>query len=463
MNIRFGTDGWRGVIGEDFTPENVAHVAQGFADVYPKLPEAGRPVIIGYDRRRRSKESTEIIARVLLANHIPVFLSKDYCPTPCVSWMVKTKKAAAGVMVTASHNPPNWNGIKFKESYGGAASAEYLKPIEEAIAANIQKGKRPDQKEGAGFFDPYGDYLTALRGLVDLKKIQKAGFKILYDPMFGAGAGFLEKLIPGQITTIHPGPDPDFGGLHPEPIQPYANEAMEKARGGGYSVCLITDGDADRIGCVDEKGNYVSAHQIFALILKHLVENRGRKGKVLKSISTTVMIDRLCKKYGLPLEITPVGFKFISPAMQQGGVLMGGEESGGIGMPHHLCERDGLFCGLLLLELMAARRQCIGALAAQLQKEAGPCFYKRIDLKLPKEKKEGAEEKLKKFRPAAMAGQKIRKRTTLDGYHFQLEDESWLLIRPSGTEPLLRTYAEAPSLKQVDALLAEARKFTETI
>lgn len=463
MTIRFGTDGWRGVIGDDFTPENVAHVAQGFADVYPALPEKGRPVIIGYDRRRQSKESAELVARVLAANNIPVFLSKDYCPTPCVSWMVKEKKAAAGVMITASHNPPNWNGIKFKESYGGAASAEYLKPIEEAIAVSIQKGKEPGQKKGADFFDPYGDYLNALRGLVNLKKIQNANFKILYDPMFGAGSGFLEKLLPGQIETIHKGPDPDFGGLHPEPIQPYVNEAMEKMRCGRYSVCLITDGDADRIGCVDEKGNVVSAHEIFALILKHLVENQKRKGKVIKSISTTVMIDRLCKKYGLPLEVSPVGFKFISPAMRRGNVLIGGEESGGIGMPHHLCERDGLFCALLLLEMMAAAQRTIGDLAVQLQKEAGPCFYKRIDLKLPPEKKERACAKLKTFQPKTLAGRPIKKRTTLDGYHFALEDESWLLIRPSGTEPLLRTYAEAPSLKQVDALLAEANQFVKTI
>lgn len=463
MVIRFGTDGWRGVIGEDFTPENVAHVAQGFADVYPQLSEKGRSVIIGYDRRRQSKESAERVARVLTANNIPVLLSQDYCPTPCVSWMVKEKKAAAGVVITASHNPPNWNGIKFKESYGGAASADYLKPIEAAIAVNIQKKTKPKEKEGAKLFDPYGDYLNALRQLVDLEKIKKAGCKILYDPMFGAGAGFLEKLLPRQIETIHQDPDPDFGGLHPEPIQPYVNEAMEKMRRGGYSICLITDGDADRIGCVDENGNYVSAHQIFALILGHLVENKRMKGKVVKSISTTVMIDRLCKKYNLPLEVSPVGFKYISPAMKRGGVLMGGEESGGIGMPHHLCERDGLFCGLLLLERMAISQKTVGQCVAELQKGAGPCFYKRVDLKLPKEKKEDAGAKLKTFQPKNLAGKRIKKRTTLDGYHFQLEDESWLLLRLSGTEPLLRTYAEASSWEVVAALLSEAQGFVKTI
>ncbi len=476
MSIRFGTDGWRAVIGEDFTPENVARVAQGFADIYPKLPGKGSPVIIGYDRRSQSKESAGLIAGVLLANAIPVYLSNDYCPTPCVSWWTKTKKGAAGIMVTASHNPPQWNGIKFKETYGGAASAEFLKPIEEAVEANVAKGIKPpspeplSKKRGGKLerFNPRQEYLFDLRQLVDLALIQKANFKVLYDPMFGAGHGFMELLLGPKMTTIHKGPDPTFGGLHPEPIQPYVNEAMEKMRAGGYAICLITDGDADRIGCVDEKGNYVSSHQIFALLLKHLVEDRAMRGKVIKSISTTVMIDRLCKKYGLPLEVTPIGFKVISPAMKGGDVLIGGEESGGIGMPHHLCERDGLLCGLYLLELMATRKKSIGELVADLQKEVGPCFYKRSDLKLPKEKKEGVREKLKTFQPKTLAGKPVKKIDLMDGYHFTLEDESWLLIRPSGTEPLLRTYAapapaapaapaEAPSMAQVETLLNEAK------
>lgn len=273
--------------------------------------------------------------------------------------------------------------------------------------------------------------------------------------MYGAGSGFLELLL--TVTTIHQGPDPNFGGIHPEPIQPYVNEAMEKMRGGGFAVCLITDGDADRIGCVDEKGNYVTSHQIFALLLKHLVENKKRKGKVVKSISTTKMIDRLCQKYGLPLQVTPIGFKVISPAMKEGDVLIGGEESGGIGMPYHLCERDGLLCGLLLLELMATQKMSMGELVTALQKEAGPSFYKRSDLKLPKEQTEAVRQKLKGFQPKELAGRRVKKIDKIDGYHFTLEDESWLLIRPSGTEPLLRTYAEASTMTQVETLLNEAK------
>lgn len=463
MGIRFGTDGWRAVIGEDFTPENVAQVIQAFADLYPGLSEKGRPVIIGYDRRLKSQESAELIASVLVANDIPTYLSQKFCPTPCVSWLTKEKKAAAGIMVTASHNPPTWNGIKFKESYGGAASQEYLRPIEERIEENLKKGKRPKQtplkqSDRFYFFDPHQEYLQALRSLVDLDLIQKAGFKILYDPLYGAGSGFLEKLLGPQVKTIHPEADPNFGGLNPEPIQPYVNEAMEKMRSGHYSVCLITDGDADRIGCIDEKGNYVTSHQIFALLLKHLVENRSMRGKVLKSVSTTVQIDRLCERYGLPLKVTPIGFKFLSPAMKEKDVLIGGEESGGIGIPHHICERDGLFCALLLLELMAVKGTLMAKLVQDLQDEVGPCFYRRLDWKLSQEKIEGVKSRLAQFKPKTLGGKKVKKIVTLDGYHFSLEEDSWLLIRPSGTEPLLRTYAEAPAMDQVETLLSEAKK-----
>lgn len=461
MSIRFGTDGWRAVIGEDFTPENIAVLIQAFADIYPTLPEFGKPVVVGFDRRNQSRESAELVSSVLLANNMTTYLVQEYCPTPCVSWMVKTLGAACGVMVTASHNPPKWNGIKFKEAYGGAASGNYLEPIENQIEANFRQGKKPkmaplENNKRLHRFNPQKEYLENLRGLVNIRGIQKANFKILFDPLYGAGSGYLEKLLGAQVTTLHGQSDPNFGGLHPEPIQPYVNEAMEKMQGGDFSVCLITDGDADRIGAVDENGQIVSAHEIFALLIQHLVEARKLSGKVLKSISTTVMIDRLCKKYSLPLSVTKIGFKYLSPAMKGEGVLIGGEESGGIGMPHHICERDGLYCGLLLLEMMASRGKKLGELVADLQREFGPCFYKRIDLKLPKDRIEKAKLMLAGWNPSSISGQKYRKRTLIDGYHFAMEDDSWLLIRPSGTEPLLRIYAEAPSMEQVDSLLGQA-------
>ncbi|MDO8494343.1 MAG: phosphoglucomutase/phosphomannomutase family protein [Deltaproteobacteria bacterium] len=468
MSIRFGTDGWRAVIGKDFTPENIATVIQAFADIYPTLPEKGRAVIVGFDRRNQSKESAELVARVLTANGIPTLLSKVYCPTPCVSWMVKNKNAAAGIMVTASHNPPSWNGIKFKESYGGAASHEWLAPIEaqiDVIASEALQGraKQSTRDDLLTYFDPHKDYLDALRKLVDLNKIKKSGFKIMFDPLYGCGAGYLEELLGDQVMTIHGESDPNFGGLHPEPIRPYVDEAMRTMRDGNFSIGLINDGDADRIGCVDEKGNYVTTHEIYALLLKHVVENKKLRGKVLKSISTTVMIDRLCKKYDLPLETTPVGFKYLSPAMNQGGVLIGGEESGGMGLPSHICERDGLYCDLLLLELMADRGKTIGELVADLQKEVGPTFYRRIDLSLDPAVMEKAHRTLPAFMPQTLAGKPVKKITTIDGFHYAMNDESWLLIRLSGTEPLLRTYAEAPSEKERDALLTEAKHFVDSL
>lgn len=462
MTIRFGTDGWRGVLERDFTPEHVGDVIQAFCDRYPKLSSVGSPVVIGFDRRRMSREMAELAARICAGNGIETFLAQDYCPTPCVSWMVKRQKAVAGIMITASHNPPDWNGIKFKESYGGAASKEFLAPIEALIDANQAAGKKPKvgsvsgATSGVKIFDPHSDYIRAVGDLVDLKKIRKAGFKILFDALYGAGAGYLENLIGNQVTTLHGNADPDFGGIHPEPIIPYVNEAIATMRTGRYSVCLINDGDADRIGAIDEKGNYVTSHFIFALLLRHLVENQGRRGKVLKSISTTVMIDRLCSRYGLVCETTPIGFKYLSPAMKASGVLMGGEESGGIGMPHHICERDGIFCALLLLELMTVSGKTLGELVTDLQREVGPCHYKRVDLKFDPQTIASAKEKLENFEPTRLGGETFRKKTRIDGYHFAMEDESWLLIRPSGTEPLLRIYAEAPTPEQVELLLREA-------
>ena len=372
------------------------------------------------------------------------------------------KKAAAGIMITASHNPPHWNGLKFKESYGGAASPGFTGPIEQQIQANDASNKKPKQAEASllkkvEFFDPHGAYIEHLKNFVDLEKIKKSKIRVMADPLYGAGAPFWKDLLGDQVDLIHDKHDMNFGGLHPEPIQPYVNELMETMKRGGYSAGLITDGDADRIGAVDEHGNYVTAHEIFALLLQHVAEHKKWSGTIVKSISTTRMINRLCKKYQFPLSVTPIGFKYISPAMNTPGVLMGGEESGGIGLTRHVCERDGLLCSLLLLEMMAVRQKKLGELVQTLQKEVGPCFYKRNDLKLPPEAIQKARENLKKAEPKILCGKKVKEMTAIDGKHFLLEDDSWLLMRPSGTEPLFRTYAEAPNMPQVEALLAEAK------
>lgn len=462
--IRFGTDGWRAVIGEDFIPENIAKVAQAFADIYPDLPEAGKPIYIGYDRRAQSKESAELIAKVLIANKIKTRLSNNFCPTPCVSWHVKNDKGAAGIMVTASHNPPQWNGIKFKESYGGAASPAYTDPIEREILKNVSAGRTP--KIGSltsplcETFDPHGAYIKHLRTWANLELIKHCKFKILVEPMYGAGTDFFPEFFEDAAEQIHTAADTNFGGIQPEPIIPHVNEAIEIMRTGKYDICIITDGDADRIGAIDEKGTYVTSHQIFSLLIKHIVETRKWKGKIIKSITTTKMIDRLCKKYGLELITTPVGFKHISPALNDPSVLMGGEESGGIGIPRHVCERDGILCGLLLVEMMAMRERHLSELVQELQKEAGPCYYRRIDMHLDSKTIDKARATLKERAGSIkeLCGMRVKKLDLIDGYHFLREDDSWLLARPSGTEPLLRTYAEARTMEEVEALLAEAKK-----
>ncbi|MBI4239359.1 MAG: phosphoglucomutase/phosphomannomutase family protein [Deltaproteobacteria bacterium] len=456
MTIKFGTDGWRAIVGKDFTQQNVTQIIEAFAAIYPTLPEAGRPVVIGYDMRNQSPETATLIAELLAARGITPILSRDFCPTPAVAWTVVRQHAAAGIMVTASHNPPEWNGIKFKESYGGAASPEFTNPIEQ----QIQKGAAAASACPAvslQSFDPKHEYLNHLRNFVDGTAIAKARFKILFDPLYGSGASYLAQMIDG-VTEIHGQRDLRFGGIHPEPIVPYVNEAIQTMRGGQYDVCIITDGDADRIGAIDERGTYLTSHEIYGLLLQHVLTHRGWRGNVVKSITTTRMINGLCRQFGLQLTTTPVGFKYISPALKGPNMLVGGEESGGIGFPRHVCERDGLLCGLLILEMMAVRGKPLSALVAELQTTYGPCRYRRVDLKLTPEQMQLAKARLANLAVTSLCGRPIEKIERIDGYHLLRDDESWLLIRPSGTEPLLRTYAEARTDADVAALLQEAQR-----
>ncbi len=462
--IKFGTDGWRAVVGEDFIPENIGKVIQAFCDVYPTLPDAGKPVMIGYDRRNRSPEAARQVAEILLGNGIETVLSETFCPTPAVSWYVKHKGCAAGVMITASHNPPKWNGIKFKESYGGAACAEYLAPIEAKIVANDAAGRLPKTARIEGnpkfkTFDPYGEYLSAIVANFDVKKIKGSGMKkVLVDPLFGSGTGFFPRILGGMAEEIHNAADTNFGGLNPEPIPPHANELMERVRSGDYSCGLLTDGDADRAGAVDEKGNFVTTHEVFSLLLLHALEDKGWRGKVIKSISTTMMLNRICEKYDTKLDTVPVGFKYISPAMKAPGVLVGGEESGGFGFPRHIPERDGVFSDLMLLEMMAVTGKPLSRLVAELQKDYGPCRYRRLDMHLTAAEIQKAREAMKALDIKDMDGRRCVKHETMDGHHFLFEDDSWLLFRASGTEPLVRIYAEAPSMDEVEHMIAVGKK-----
>ncbi len=451
--IKFGTDGWRAIIGDDFIPKNIEIVAQAYAEIHKRSKTANKPVYIGYDRRDQARESAELITSVLIANQIETYLSNDCCPTPTVSWMVKHNNAEVGIMVTASHNPSKWNGIKFKEGYGGSASPEFTNMIE----AEIEKGVTPKKAQFKDhglfhYFDPKKEYVDHIKTLVDMDLIKSANFNCLVDPLYGSGAGYFKLLLGDTVTEIHSERDITFGGIHPEPIPPHVNEAIETMKNGNYSACIINDGDADRLGAIDENGNYITTHLLFSILIKHVVENKGWSGEVIKSISTTQMIDRLCKKYGLALETTLVGFKYISPKLNQPGVMVGGEESGGFGFPVHVCERDGVLCGLLLLENMATRKMTLGQLVDEIQKEVGPIYYKRLDLKLTDEKISEVKDVLNNIKLKEIAGKKVKKFTDIDGWHYLLADDSWLLVRTSGTEPLMRIYVEAASPDRVNEM-----------
>jgi len=461
--IKFGTDGWRAVIDEDFIPENISKVAQAFADLYPNMPEAGRPVAIGYDRRKNSPEAAKNVASVLAGNGINVILSETYCPTPAVSWYVKHKGCAAGIMITASHNPPQWNGIKFKESYGGAASGEYCRPIEKIIKANDASNKQPrkasiDSNPIISTFNAYDDYMNSFSNFIDMKKIKQSGFKIVFDPLYGSGSGYMTRLLGDMVYEIHGNEDINFGGLNPEPIPPHANELMKTVKDGDFSCGLLTDGDADRAGAADENGNFVTTHELYSLLITHAVEDKNWRGKIIKSISTTKMIDRLAAKYGLKMKTTPVGFKYISPAMKDSSVMVGGEESGGFGFPKHIPERDGTFSNLMILEMMADRKSSLGELVSALQKDVGPCKYKRIDFHLTADAIAEARRGMESLNITSIGSRKLVHHETMDGHHFLFDDDSWLLFRASGTEPLVRIYAEAGTMEQVEEMLAFGKK-----
>ncbi len=469
MAIQFGTDGWRALIAEEYTFENVAKVLQAFCDLHESGREKG--VWVGYDRRFQSRKFAETAAEVLLGNGFKVSLSKDFCPTPCISWLTKEKQGLAGVVITASHNPAAWNGVKFKEGYGGSASPELTAKIEERIRHNDLNDRSPqrlalaegERKGLLGSFDPHGAYLKQLAKLVDIPRIKRAKLKIVADPIFGAGSGYFAALLGRQVTEIRGEENPGFGGVNPEPIAKNLELAAQTVRKLKAQIGLATDGDADRIGAIDEKGRFVDSHHIFALILRHLVQVKKWKGDVIRTVSTSNMITRLAKKFGLGLTETPIGFKYICQEFLRCSPLMGGEESGGIGIAKHVYERDGVLSGLLLLEILAYHKKPFSKILAELQKEVGPLLFLREDLHLPLEQIRLAKEQMQGGTLPDFGKRVLRGKNFRDGFKFEFADDSWLLVRPSGTEPLLRVYAEAPSEAQAKALIGTTKKFLASL
>lgn len=463
MQIKFGTDGWRGIIARDFTFDNLSLVAQAMMDWMNREGLSDKGVVIGYDRRFLSREFAVRVAEIAAGNDIKVLLSDSFAPTPAISWAVREHGAGAGVMITASHNPPVYNGFKVKENFGGSARPDTTHLLEQIVTYNRENGRPVRQlameeatrKGLVEEFDAASGYLRQIGRYVDLDRIAAAGLAVAVDPMFGAGAGFFKRLLP-SVTEIHAEENPAFGGRPPEPIGENLSELCAMLATDKFRVGLALDGDADRIGAVDEKGEFFSSHCIFTLLLKHLVERKGLTGGVVKTVSTTVMVDKLAAHYQLPVTETPIGFKHICEQMLSSQIMIGGEESGGLGVMGHIPERDGILMGLLLLETVAMSGLGLRAQLDEIMAQIGNHSYRRIDRHIDEELKQGLLVRLKNNPPAEIMGRPVSATNFSDGYKFIFDNGDWLLIRPSGTEPVLRLYSEAGDPFVVDQLLRAA-------
>ncbi|HOT92734.1 MAG TPA: phosphoglucomutase/phosphomannomutase family protein [Anaerolineae bacterium] len=475
MTILFGTDGWRAVISDTFTFENVRLVAQAIADYIREQSERAQPeVVIGYDTRFLSDRYAREVARVMAANGIIAHLTRADAPTPAVSYAIVDKKAEAGVMITASHNPPRYNGIKLKAAFGGSALPEQARQVEALLERNQREARGPNMMEfqqamNLGLirlFDPAWAYYQHLSTLVNLDTISNGELQIVADGMYGSGRGAFRDMLSRTRCRLHEircEMNPGFGGIHPEPLAHFLQALMAAIQTYHADVGLATDGDADRIGAMDARGNFVDPHHIFALTLRYLVERRGWSGAVVRSVSTTRMVDRLAKRYGLPLYETPVGFNYIADYMLNGDVLIGGEESGGLSIKGHIPEGDGILMGLLLLEVMADAKAPLHELVDDIQREVGPARYARTDIPLQRPvPKKAMVARLTEQAPASLAGETVVQVSTMDGVKYILANDSWLLIRPSGTEPVLRVYAEGHSDREVEELLAYGQQVAAT-
>ncbi|HEX7572096.1 MAG TPA: phosphoglucomutase/phosphomannomutase family protein [Bacteroidota bacterium] len=458
--IKFGTDGWRGVIADDYTFANLEKVALATARFFAARKKRKNVILIGYDARFMSREFAEVSAAVMANAGIAVKLADSIVSTPMVSLLTLRENAAGGIVITASHNPARYNGFKIKGDFGGPAHPEMIARVEKELAKVMKLKKLPRAKHtlqellAKGKITPIAmkqRYLDDIAKKIDMDLIRGSGIRILYDVMYGAGQGVLDDVLP-RVRQIHESYNPSFGGTNPEPLAQNLPDLMREVKAERYDIGIATDGDADRIGAVDEKGNFVDSHRIFSLLLKYLVEQKKMTGEVVKSLSVTQMVDKQCARYGLKLVETPIGFKHICRYMTEHDVLIGGEESGGLGVKGHLPERDGIFIGLMLCEMMAVRGKPIGALVQELMDEFGVHEFRRVDMRLSEKEKESV---MKRFRLGVteIGGYAVTGRNDTDGHKFFVDD-GWVLVRASGTEPLIRVYAEGGSTAMVDALLA---------
>jgi phosphomannomutase len=451
--IKFGTDGWRGVISEDFTFENIKIVSQAIADYIGK----GKSVAIGYDTRFMSKDFAWLTAKVLSGNGINAHLSLLPTPTPMLSYFVKHKNMDGGMMITASHNPGIYNGIKFKEPVGCSSLPETTKKLESLLGKNTPK-QSEDLIVQTKMDDPY---INALNAYISSGLMKKRRLKIVIDSMYGAGGYYLENILKKyghKVVTIHGDPNPIFPRMNPEPISVNMKKLSDSVIEYGADIGIATDGDADRVGIVDDKGNVLTPHYVLSLLILHIRENRKWSGAVVKTISSTALIGKIAGKYNMPVIETPVGFKYIAELMLKENILIGGEESGGNGFKNHIPERDGFLSGLLLIEMIEERKKKLSRIVCDMEKEFGAYKYKRIDLHVPREKITKLIDNFRTNPPSAIGGNKVSEIKAFDGTKFIFDDGSWLLIRASGTEPILRVYSEGKTKKQVESIISAAQK-----
>ena len=466
--IKFGTDGWRGIIAEDFTFANARVVARAIARYVVRGEDARKGVLIGYDHRYASDRIAAAVAETISSTGTPVWLTDKPCPTPAISYLVRHRGAAGGIAITASHNPYRWNGIKYKASYGSSALPSIVAQIEKELEVVLQKGEPPlpVRRELVHSLEPRAPYLDALEKLVDWKRLRDAKFRFVFDPMHGSAAGLLPELFRRNgisCDEIRGGRDPRFGGVHPEPIEPHIEALRQAVRAGKYDAGFCADGDGDRIGAIDRDGAFINPHQILALLVWHLAGTRGLPGDVAKTFSVTKLIDKLAAKFGRKLHEVPIGFKYVCELMLEWNILIGGEESGGIGTNLYLPERDATVSALFLAELMAWHGKPLGELLAALHAEFGEYHYGRVDLEVTQQQKERAVAHFSDGNLSRILDWPVVRREDMDGIKVYLGEIGWVMVRASGTENVLRVYSETSKPETTRRVLQAVTKLVQNL
>jgi phosphomannomutase len=466
IDIKFGTDGWRGIIADDYTYESVRVATQGIAQYLVSRPNPS--AVVGYDTRFSSDLFAREVAQVLAANGVKVHLIDAPAPTQVATYAILDRKTSGGLVITASHNPYYFSGLKYKPEYAGSASPDVTNRLEQEIQRVLRGGRvkqvRFDDAVRDGrieIFDPKPAYVAQVNRLVKLDRIKAAGLRILHEPMYGASQGYVRTLLDGGKTTvdeIHPERNPGFGGMHPEPIAQYMPEAMERMASRRFDLGIANDGDADRVGIIDERGQFINQLQVMAVLMMYLVEKRGLKGDVVRSLTSTSMADKLGQRFGVTVHEMPVGFKYLGPKMMEVNGILAGEESGGFAFRGHIPERDGVLSGIMFADMIVDYGRPLSKILEHLVELVGPHFYARHDLHLDRQEYAARRSelygRLQQEAPSELAGNRVVRSRTDDGFKYYLDDGSWVLIRFSGTEPLIRVYSEAGSKERVEQLLA---------